>query len=88
MSDYLTDYISTSSIKVELSLSDYATKGDLKDLNVDTSDFALKTNLASLKAEIDKLDIPKLAAVPKDLSDLSVEVQKGFTKKTDFASLE
>ena len=39
--------------------------------HVDTSSFALKTNLASLKTEIDKLDIDELAPVPVDLSKLS-----------------
>ena len=48
-------------IKVELDLSNYATKIDLKNVtHVDTSNFASKTNLASLKTEVDKLDIGKL----------------------------
>ena len=42
--------------------------------HIDTSSFALKTNLASLKTEVDKLDIGKLAAVPVDLSKLSDRV--------------
>ena len=48
MSDYLTDYKSRSShVKVELSLSNYVTKKDLKNItHVDTSSYALKTNLA------------------------------------------
>ena len=49
-------------IHVKFDLSNYATRTDLK--YVDTSSFALKTNLASLKAEVDKLDIGKLAPVP------------------------
>ena len=62
MSDYLTDYRSRSSnVKVELSLNNYATKEDLKNItHVGTSSYELKTNLASLKTEVDKLDIPKL----------------------------
>ena len=62
MSDYLTGYKSrSSSVKDELSLSNYATKEDLKYItHVDTSSFALKTNLPSFKTEVDKLDIPKL----------------------------
>ena len=48
-------------INVKFDLSNYATSTDLK--HVDTSSFALKTNLASLKAEVDKLDIGKLAPV-------------------------
>ena len=90
MGDYLTDYKSRSSnVKVELSLSKYATKEDLKNItHVDTSSFALKTNLASLKPEVDKLDIPKLTTVPIDLADLSKEVQEDFTKNTDLNSLK
>ena len=45
-------------INVKVDLSNYATKGDTKNIShVDTSSFALKRNLASLKTEIDKLDI-------------------------------
>ena len=48
-------------INVKVDLSNYATKTDLKNVtHVDTSSFALKTNLASLKTEVDKLDIYKL----------------------------
>ena len=36
-----------------------------REAHIDTSRFALKTNLASLKTEVDKLDIDKLAPVPK-----------------------
>ena len=60
------------SINVKVDLSNCATKTDLKNVtHVDTSIFALKTNLADLKTEIDKLDIDKLAPVPVDLSNLS-----------------
>ena len=46
------------SIKVTIDLSNYATKTDIKNIShVDTSSFALKTNLANLKTEVDKLDI-------------------------------
>ena len=52
------------SIKVNIDLSNYATKTDLKNVTqVDTSSFALKTNLTNLKTEVDKLDIDKLALV-------------------------
>ena len=48
-------------INVTLHSSNYATKTDIKNIsNVDTSSFALKTNLANLKTEVDKLDIHKL----------------------------
>ena len=47
-------------INVKVDLSNYATKTDLKNIaHVDTSNFALKINLASLKSEIDKSDIDK-----------------------------
>ena len=49
--------------------------------NVDTSSFALKTNLATLKTEVDKLDIDKLAPVPTDLSKLSNVVKNDVVKK-------
>ena len=53
-------------------MSNYATKPDLKHVtHVDTSNFALKTNLASLKTEVDKLDIDKLVPVPVDFSKLT-----------------
>ena len=52
---------SKKDVKVELDLSNYATKKDLKDItHVDTSSYASKTNLAALKAEIDKIDTDKL----------------------------
>ena len=54
-------------INVKVDLSNYATKTDLKNLtHIDTSSFALKTNLASLKTEVDTSDIDKLAPVPVD----------------------
>ena len=48
------------SIKVKNDLSNQATKADIKDIShLDTSSFALKTNLANVKTEVDKLDIDK-----------------------------
>ena len=56
-------------INVKVDLSNYATKADIKNTShVDASSFPLKTNLANLKTEIDKLDVDKLAPVPVDLS--------------------
>ena len=52
-------------VNVEVDLSSYATKSDLKTVtHVDTSNFAPKTNLAGLKTEVDKLAIDKLSPVP------------------------
>ena len=59
-------------INVKVDLSNYATKADFKNImHVDTSGFALKTNLANLKSEFDELDIDKLVPVPTDLSKLT-----------------
>ena len=55
--------------------------------DVDTSSFALKTNLASLKTEVDKLDIDKLAPVPVDLSKLSDVVKNDVVKKAVYDKL-
>ena len=56
-------------IKVELDLSNYVTKADLENpSSVDISTFAKKTDLASLKSDVDKLDIDKLKNVPSGLS--------------------
>ena len=69
-------------IKVRVDLSNYTTKTDIKNIShVDTSCFALKSNLASLKAEVDKLDIDKLVLVPVDLSKVS-DVVNNVVKKT------
>ena len=57
--------------KVELDLSNYTTKADLKDAtDVDTSKF----DLESLKSEVDKLDIDKLEKVPTGLNSLKGKV--------------
>ena len=70
-------------INVKVDLSNYATKTDLKNVShVDVTSFALKSNLASLKTEVDKLDIHKLVPVPVDLSKLSDVVRNDVVKKT------
>ena len=75
-------------INVKVDLSNYATKTDLKNIiHIDTSSFALKTNLASLKTEVDKLDIDKLAPVPVDLSKVSHVVKNDVVKKTVYDKL-
>ena len=63
-------------------MSNYATKTDLKNVtHLDTSSFALKTNLANLKTEVDKLDIDKLVPIPVNLSKLSNVVKVVLLKK-------
>ena len=70
------------SIKVKIDLSNYATNTDIKNISrVDTSSFALKTNLANLKNEVDKLDIDQLVPIPIDLSKLSDAVKNDAVKK-------
>ena len=69
-------------------MSSYATKTDIKNIShIDTSSFALKSNLASLKTEVDKLDIDKLVPVPVDLSKLSDVVKNDVAKKTVYDKL-
>ena len=64
-------------------MSNYATKTDIKNIShVDTSSFALKTNLLSLKREVDKLDIDKLVSVLVDLNKLSDVVKNNVDTKT------
>ena len=71
-----------------LDLSNYATKTDIKNIShVDTSRFELKLNLAGLKAEVEKLDIDKLVAVPVDLSKLSDVLKNDVVKKTVYDKL-
>ena len=82
---YLPYKISSNNIKVELDLSNYATKKDINDItHVDVSGFASKTNLAALKTEVDKIDADKLKTVPVDLAKLSNVVNNDAVKKTDY----
>ena len=69
-------------IKVKVDLLYYAAKADIKNIShVHTSSFALKTNLANLNTEVDKLDIKKLVPVPTDLNKLSNVVKNDVVKK-------
>ena len=64
-------------INVKTDLSKHVKKTDIKIMShVDTSSFALKTNLASLKTEVEKLDIGNLVPVSVDLSKLNDVVKK------------
>ena len=68
-------------IKLKVDLSIYATK-DIKNIShVDTSSFTPKTNLASLRTEVDKLNIGKLTTVPVDLRKLSTVDKIDVVKK-------
>ena len=83
MSQYFPQYRSSgNNIKVELVLSSYVTKTDLKNVkHVDVSSFASKTNLASLKTKVDKIDVDKLKTVPFDLAKLSNVVKNDVAKR-------
>ena len=60
-------------INVKVDLSNYAKKADLKNIShVDVSSFALKSNLANLKTEVDKLDTGKLTPAPNELGRLNI----------------
>ena len=75
-------------IKVKIDLSNYATKADINNItHVDTSSFALKTNLSNLKTEVDKWDINKLVPVPTDLSKLPNVVKNDVVKNTVYNKL-
>ena len=70
-------------INVKVDISNYATKADIKNIShVDTSSFALKSNLGSFKTKVDKLDIDKSVTVSVDLSKLSEVVKNNVLKKT------
>ena len=75
-------------INVKVDLSNYATKTDLKNIShVDASSFALKSNLGSLKTEVDKLDIDNLRPVPNDLAKPSNVVKNDVVEKTEYNKL-
>ena len=90
MSQYFPPYNNSGeNIKAELDLSNYATEKDIKDItHVDTSSYALKTNLAALKTEVDKIDTEKLKTVPDDLAKLSNVVKNDVVKKTTYNTLK
>ena len=88
MSTYYPPYKSSSSnIKVELDLTNYATKTNLKNIvHTDVSSFASKTNLTALKTEVDKIITDKLKTVPDEFAKLSNVVKNEVVKKTDFSA--
>ena len=90
MTKYFPPYNNSSeNIKVELDLSNYVTKKDIKDITyVDTSSYPLKTNLSALKTEVDNIDTDKLKTVPNDLAKLSNVVKNYVVKKTEYNTLK
>ena len=83
MSQYFPPYNNSSkNIKVELDLSNYTTKDDVKNItDVDVSNYVTKTNLAALKTEADKIDTDKLKTVPDDLAKLTNVVKNEVVKR-------
>ena len=64
-------------INVKVDFSNYATKKDIRNItHVDTSGFALKSNLANLKTEVDKLNISKLKRLTNNFSNLKIKIDK------------
>ena len=75
-------------VNVKVDLSNYATKADLQNMSyIDVSSYALKSNLASLKTEVDKLDINRLTSISIDLAKLSNVVKNDVVKKTEYDKL-
>ena len=76
---------SSNNVKVELDLTNYATKTDLKNItHVDVSSFASKPNLAALKTEVYKIDTDKLKTTPADMAKLTNAIENDVVKKTDY----
>ena len=85
---YLSESSSIKHVTVDLQLEGGATKKDLEGItHVDTSNFALKTNLSTLKTEVDKLDIRKLGTLPTDVAKLTNKVANDLFEK-NFNSLK
>ena len=78
---------SSNNIKVQLDLTNYATKDDVKNItHVDVTSYATKTNLAALKTKVDKINVDKLKTVPVDLAKLTNVVKNYLVKKTDYSA--
>ena len=89
MTTYYPPYKSSSNnVKVELDLTNYATKTDLKNITrVDVSSFASKTNLAALKTEVDKIDADKLKTAPTDLAKLTNAIENDVLLELNFQQI-
>ena len=80
---------SSNNVKVELDLTNYATKNDLKNItHVDVSSFASKTNLAALKTEVDKIDTDKLKTATTDLAKLTNAIENDVDNLADITKLK
>ena len=89
MNEYFLEPYKSHGSDIKLDLSNYAINTDLKNVtHVDVSSFASKTNLASLKTEVDKIDAGKLKTVPVDLAKLSNVVKNDVVKTTEFNNLK
>ena len=90
MSEYFPERkASTANVKVELDLSNYATKAELKNATgFDTLAFAKKTDLANLKSDVDKLHIDKLKNVLSGISRLKCKKDKLDIGKLDTTPIE
>ena len=85
MSYYPSYKSSSNNVNVELDLTNYATKNDLKNItHVDVSSFASKTNLAALKTEVDRIDTDKLKTAPTGLAKLTNSIENDVVKNTDY----
>ena len=79
------DSYGRNNIKVELDLSNYAAKSDLKGLTgIDTLKCAEKADLATLKSKVDKIDVDKPETVPTYLSKLNNVVKNDIVENTRF----
>ena len=86
---FLSESSSIKHVTVDLQLEGVATKKVLEGItDVDTSSFALKTNLSALKTQVDKLDIRKLGTIPTDVAKLSNKVANDLAETTDFNPLK
>ena len=80
---------SSNNVEVKLDLTNYVTKHDVKNItDVDVSSYATKTNLASLKTKVEKIDTDKLKTVPADLAKLSNVIKNYVVKKADYSTKE
>ena len=87
MSYYRPYKSSSNNIKVELDLSNWTTKDNVKNIaHVDVSSYVTKTNLAALKTKVDKIDVDKLKTTSADLAKLSNLVKNDVVKKTDYST--